>query len=75
MGETARAGNGVDRERREAGNDIGHIECKAENGKGPGATLSTRGASCQGESLIGYLHNKKKGLLLRFLSWIYFGFR
>ena len=51
----ARAGNGVDRERREAGNGIRHIECKAENGKGPGATLSTRGASCQGEFLLGYL--------------------
>ena len=51
----ARARNGVDRERRGVGNGIGHIECKAENGKGPGSALSTRGASCQGESLIGYL--------------------
>ena len=43
------------REWRGAGNGVRHVECKAENIKGPGAALSTWGASCQGESLEGYL--------------------
>ena len=34
-----------------AGNGVGHIECKAEYGKEPGAALSTWSASCQGETL------------------------
>ena len=38
-----------------AENGVGHVECKAEYGKGPGAALSTWSASCQGESLKGYL--------------------
>ena len=39
----------------EAGNGVRHVECKAEYGKGLGAALSTWSASCQGESLKGYL--------------------
>ena len=57
---SAGAGNGIGRvgrgrERQRAGNGVGHVECKAEYGKGPGAALSTWSASCQGESLKGYL--------------------